>query len=40
LGPTMMTILVPIGIIGLIIFFAALTEAVEKLYYASMEEEE
>ena len=35
-----MNILVPIGLIGLIIFFAALTEVVERLYYENMEEEE
>ena len=35
-----MNVLVPIGLIGLIVFFAALTEVVERLYYESMEEEE
>ena len=35
-----MSVLVPIGFIGLIMFFAALTEIVERLYYESLEEEE
>jgi len=35
-----MNVLVPIGLIGLIMFFAILTEVVEKFYYDNLEEEE
>jgi hypothetical protein len=35
-----MSILVPVGFIGLIVIFATLTEIVERLYYESLEEEE